>query len=747
VAKHLAKHHSVRLSAEQMEDRVVPSIDLTGVEWRTITGVNNNLTVLNPRTGLFDQGAAETRQIRFGYGVEFTDADTTDIGNVLVGPNTVPARPNARTVSNAIHAQSGSVISDAHLTDWAFQWGQWITHDMDLTRNDAAFNVLLDANFVPIPGQFGDYRIPIEDPNDPLGPNPIPFNRSEVDFTSAQTEVGGQRPPRRHQINSITSYIDASMVYGSDQVRADALRTFSGGKLKTSQNGQLLPLNTAGLPNADALGLGAQLFLAGDIRANEQLNLTAVHTLFVREHNRLADRIHQLYPALNDEQIYQLARRIVGAEMQVITYEEYLPAIFGHELAPDPEAATYNPNVNAAVTNSFAHAIFRFGHSQINESTLLVNNFNQTTSTLSVRDAFFNPQFLKDDPSRVGRMLKGLASQNGQEVDLLLVDGVRNNLFGPPGAGGLDLAALDIQRGRDHGLPDYNNLRTAYGLPAVTTFAQISSDPAVQAKLAELYGNVDNIDPFVGALAEDHLPGASVGPLIHAVVGNQFERLRDGDRFFYTDDALLNSPEVKAILDVGTVTLSKVIKMNTQIFNIQDDVFFDRSVLTVKTPDAGANISVIATGDIVTVRNNDNGQILAVRSLDSLSQIHLIGSNTASDVFNLFLAGVGNDLEDGVIVSGGSSGGDIMRLYGGFGHDTFNVANASFSTGMVDPLGNDIVRSVSGQSSSVNGLGIQSFGLEKIRIATLTGNDDVNIDPTLTLDIAAGFWFDPNDDA
>ena len=194
--------------------------------------------------------------------------------------------------------------------------------------------------------------------------------------------------------------------------------------------------------------------------------------------------------------------------------------------------------------------MFRFGHSQINEATLLVNNTGQTVGSLSIRDAFFNPNFLKDDPANVGRMLKGLASQVGQENDLLLVDGIRNNLFGPPGAGGLDLAALDIQRGRDHGLPDYNNLRDTYGLARVTSFAEISSDPAIQAKLQQLFGNVDNIDPFVGALAEDHLPGSSVGPLINAVVGNQFERLRDGDRFFYTNDAFLQSDAVRRILDL-----------------------------------------------------------------------------------------------------------------------------------------------------------------------------------------------------
>jgi hypothetical protein len=378
---------------------------------------------------------------------------------------------------------------------------------------------------------------------------------------------------RREVINSVTSYIDASTVYGSDPARAAALRTFENGKLKTSAGGSLLPLNTAGLPNEDVLGLGDQLFLAGDIRSNEQVGLTAVHTLFVREHNRLADRIHQLYPTLDDEQIYQIARRIVGAEQQIITYKEYLPALFGN-LAPRPEDAVYDPSVDASITNSFAHAIFRFGHSQIGETTLLVDNGNHLLDTLSIRDAFANPDLLKSNPTNMEFILKGLATQVGQEVDSLLVDGIRNNLFGPAGAGGTDLAALDIQRGRDHGLPDYNNLRVRYGLTAVTDFDQISSNPQIQARLQQLFGSVDNIDVFTGALAEDHLPGTSVGPLILANVGNQFERLRDGDRFFYTNDPFLQSKDIRRIIDLNQVSLSWVIRQNTKIANIQKNVFF-----------------------------------------------------------------------------------------------------------------------------------------------------------------------------
>jgi peroxidase len=704
----MANRHTARLGFAPLEERLVPSggLDLTSVEWRTIDGTNNNLT-------LPAQGAAETRQIRFGYLGQFPDG----FGDAII---TAPQRANPRTISNTIHAQAESVPNDRHLTDWAFQWGQWITHDLDLTRNGPQFNALFT-------GGVGDFRIPIEDPNDPLGPNPIPFHRSEYDpATGTPDPIPGATPPqlnRREVINAVSSYIDASLVYGSDPVRAAELRTLQGGKLKTSAGGRLLPLNTAGLPNADPFHLGGQLFLAGDIRANEQSNLTAVHTLFVREHNRLADRIHHKYPDLTDEEIYQVARRLVGAEMQVITYEEYLPAVFGFDHAPDPGAAAYDPAVNAAVTNSFAHAVFRFGHSQINESTLLVNNNGQTVSSLSIRGAFFNPANLQSDPANVGRMLKGLASQLSQENDLLLVDGIRNNLFGPPGAGGLDLAALDIQRGRDHGLPHYNILRRTYGLPRVTTFAEISSDPVIQAKLQQLFGTVDNIDPFVGALAEDHLPGSSVGPLVKAVVGNQFERLRDGDRFFYTNDPFLNSAAVRKVLDLGQVTLANVIRWNTGISNLQENVFFDRSVLLFESPDAGAHLSLISAGNLVTLIDNRTGHIHALRSLDGVSQVILVGSHGGRDIFNLFVAGANGGLEDGVEVYGGRSAGDVMNVYGRTVHDSFAVG-----AGTVD----------------VNGNPIRSTGIETTRVVTRSGGDTVVIDPGVLVDVMS--WWDPENE-
>ncbi|MDB5350210.1 MAG: peroxidase [Planctomycetota bacterium] len=156
-------------------------------------------------------------------------------------------------------------------------------------------------------------------------------------------------------------------------------------------------------------------------------------------------------------------------------------------------------------------------------------------------------------------------------MDTLVVDSVRNFLFGPPGAGGLDLASLNIQRGRDHGLADYNTIRAAYNLPRVTSFAQITSNTDVQAKLQSLYGSVDKIDAWVGALAEDHVAGGSTGPLIRAVLSDQFARLRDGDRFWY-QRAFSDS----TVRELDRTSLSDIIRRNTTLSNVQDNTFYFR---------------------------------------------------------------------------------------------------------------------------------------------------------------------------
>jgi hypothetical protein len=477
------------------------------------------------------------------------------------------SRPGPRELSNGLASQSGSFPSTHNLSAWVFQWGQFIDHDLDLT----GLATPAEPFHIPIP--TGD---PIFDPM-ATGTQIMPFSRSLHD---PSTGTGPGNP--REQINEITSYIDASMVYGSSEARALALREGVGGRLWTSA-GDLLPHNTFGLPNGTG---GApdptQFYVAGDVRVNEQVGLTAVHTLFVREHNRIADEIAAANPAWTDEEIYQRARKIVGAEIQAITYNEFLPALLGSAFDTELGAyAGYDAGRNASVLTEFSTAFFRVGHTMLSPNLLRVEDDGSSApgGSLPLRDAFFVPDNLNtlalgfgtSGSDELEYMLAGLASRRQQEIDMHVVDDVRNFLFGEPTPGaGFDLAALNIQRGRDHGLPDYNSLRELFGLSVVTGFDEITSDPTLAAALEALYGNVDDIDPWIGALCEDLMPGSSVGSLIAAALGEQFGRSRAGDRFWYEND-----PDLASMLaQLQGTTLSDVILRNTGMTSLQSNVFF-----------------------------------------------------------------------------------------------------------------------------------------------------------------------------
>ncbi|MEI6239390.1 MAG: peroxidase family protein [Planctomycetia bacterium] len=468
------------------------------------------------------------------------------------------ARPNARAISNAL-AQSpeGGVTNDRDFSAFVYAWGQFLDHDLGLTET------ALPRETFPIAVPQGD---PSFDPSG-TGAMTIPMSRSAFDPLTG-TAVGNPR----QQTNSITAFIDGSQIYGSDATRAAALRTFSGGQLKTSA-GNLLPFNTAGLANANDAHRVAdnQLFLAGDVRANENPELIAMQTLFVREHNRLAVAAAAKNPSWTDEQLYQHARRIVIAELQDITYTEFLPAILG---ANTPAAAAlrtyagYKPTVNPGIATEFSTAAFRLGHSMLGDDIQFIGNDGTPVGDpLALRDAFFNAPVVSQ--TGIDPILKYLASDRAQEIDTKVVDDVRDFLFGAPGQGGFDLAALNIQRGRDHGLADYNTVRAAYGLPKVTSFSQITSDPATQATLSATYGSVDRLDLWVAGLAERHLPGSSLGETFTRILVDQFTRLRDGDRYWFQ-----NVLPATVAREVQGTSLADIVRRNTGLTNLQADVFF-----------------------------------------------------------------------------------------------------------------------------------------------------------------------------
>lgn len=465
------------------------------------------------------------------------------------------ARVSARVISNdVVNQDAGETIPNTLSgSDFVWQWGQFLDHDMDLT--DGAE----DADNIAIPS--GDIFF---DP-DGTGTVEMGFNRALFD---PDTGITAANP--REQENEITSWIDGSMIYGSDATRNIALRVSADSAYLSTSDGNLLPFNADALVNANGfISDPTQLFLAGDIRVNEQLALATMHTLWVREHNRLAAVLEVEFPGNTGDEIFELTRRLVIAKLQMITFEEWVPAFLGPNAIP--AYTGYDPTLNASVYNEFSAAAFRLGHSMLNDQLwrLDANGDEIADGHVNLASAFFTAPMLLTTETSLDPILRGLAAQRHQAMDVKVTNSLRNFLFGAPGDGGLDLASLNIQRGRDHGMPDYNSVRATMGLPRVLSFDEISTDAATVTALSASYASVDDIDLWIGGLAEDAVTGSNLGPLFQAIIVRQFSDLRDGDRFWYQND--LNAPEMDRVR--GT-TLARIIRANTSVgAELQDNVF------------------------------------------------------------------------------------------------------------------------------------------------------------------------------
>jgi hypothetical protein len=571
---------------------------------RTLDGSGNNL-------GHPDWGKAGTPYARVGP------------ANYADGIGAMVAGPQPRYISNRVFDDTGqNLFSENGVSQWGWVWGQFIDHDFGL-RDETP------AESAPMAFNRDD---PLESFNNDFGV--LSFSR-----TPAAPGTGVTTP--RQEINTIDSFIDASNVYGVSNSRLDWLRAGAAGDGNPANNRPFLLMSrdnylpradarpTVTAPPVDLMGALAatpeKAVVAGDVRANENVALTATHTLFAREHNRIVTALSR--SSLSDEAKFQLARRVVGAEIEYITYNEFLPAM-GVRL---DRYRGYDPNVNPSLENEFATVGFR-AHSMIHgefeptvpagtytadqldrvfpaEGIAVERNEDGTvTLVIPLVAAFGNPDLLEQVGE--GPILESLAERqykNDEQID----NSLRSVLFQVPkpaatdpaacGApvvspscfvGVSDLGADDIQRGRDHGMPSYNDLRKAYGLAPAASFAEITgestdgfpsdrkirardpiNDPDIldfvrledgegnviepgseeadedaivglrrttlAARLKAIYGTVDNVDAFVGMVSEPHVPGTELGPLQLAIWKRQFEALRDGDRFYYDNDPIL----------------------------------------------------------------------------------------------------------------------------------------------------------------------------------------------------------------
>lgn len=419
--------------------------------------------------------------------------------------------PSAREVSNIVCDQTGPHLSARKVSAFTTFFGQFLDHDLFQTPES------VNQASIPVP------------PNDPeFGHlSNLPF------FRSVSTPVPSHwnifRP-----INNAASAADLSQVYGSTTQRSAVLRSFQGGKLVHSA-GDLLPLysdaNAQVAPNAPGSRTSLH-FTSGDPRSNEHPVLATLHTLFSREHNRLADEIQQRFPDWSDEQLFEAARMVNIAQYQYIVWNEYFPAMCSFKLH---KYRHYSKSTNPTPSLLLSTAVLRLGHSMVRETLLSQSSAHAQILEEPLQSVFFKDSNLFTSRGGLDAFLRPLFSTVSEEIDVFVVNAMRNGLFSSvSGQHVLDLAAHNIQRGRDHNLPTYNEARHLLGIRKAYSFMDLTGNTDTAERLQKAYGSVDRVEVWTGILAERKHGGCgSFGILACTVWTLDFTRLRDGDYYYY----------------------------------------------------------------------------------------------------------------------------------------------------------------------------------------------------------------------
>ncbi|GFX80574.1 chorion peroxidase [Trichonephila clavipes] len=227
----------------------------------------------------------------------------------------------------------------------------------------------------------------------------------------------------------------------------------------------------------------------------------------------------------------------------------------------------YDGDLNAAIMNSFASAAGRFGHTLVQDS---IETYSRQGGRRDARDRQkFDPSLLHGR-GNFNALVRGMVRQPAQAFDGHVTPQLKNQLFNSSGYG-LDLVALNIQRGRDHGLPGYNEWREYCGLPRLRNFKDLATvmDPAVARNFSRLYRNVDDIDLYPAGIAENPLPDAILGPTFACIVAEQFRRLKLGDRFWYENGGMESSFNEAQLQEIRKVTFSRLLCDNADVEAIQ----------------------------------------------------------------------------------------------------------------------------------------------------------------------------------
>uniref|UniRef100_A0A672JIV5 Myeloid-specific peroxidase n=1 Tax=Salarias fasciatus TaxID=181472 RepID=A0A672JIV5_SALFA len=564
----------------------IPNIN----KYRTITGVCNNLKATR-------KGASNTPLVRW-QPAEYDDGISEPKGNRSERINNF-FLPLVRQVSNNIlRMMDAEVVNDTEITRMVTIYSQWNDHDLSFTPFSPSIRSFSNGVNCDESCQRGEPCIPIPiPPGDPHLPTDscIPaFRSAGACGTGFPAYNFSGTPNVRQQINAATAFLDISQVYGSEEKLALDLRnlTDDGGLLKVNEeftdNGrEVLPFHplqvnacaTRRRVTNDTNAREIPCFIAGDVRVDENAALTSLHTLFLREHNRLARELRRLNPQWDSETLYQEARKIMGAYTQVFAFKDYLSHILGEEAVKNMTGnyTGYNHSVDPSISNVFATAAYRFAHLAIQPTfSHLGANYLQDPQfgNIPVFEAFFTPWRILFEIG-IDSVLRGLI---GRPAELkfqnhTMVDALRERLFQFVQQIALDLGSLNMQRGRDHGLPGYNTWRKFCGLSQPRNQAELArvlNNEDLARSLFQHYGTPDNIDVWLAGVAEPFVTGGRVGSLFACLIARQFKNIRDGDRLWYENSNVFSTRQRAAL---SRASLARIICDNTGITSMPRDVF------------------------------------------------------------------------------------------------------------------------------------------------------------------------------
>uniref|UniRef100_A0A2K6FZP3 Lactoperoxidase n=1 Tax=Propithecus coquereli TaxID=379532 RepID=A0A2K6FZP3_PROCO len=518
---------------EESLKRLRQSLDLSSLSWevkcdmsspyRTISGDCNNRRPA--------QGAASRAPARW-LPAEYEDGLSLPFGWTPGKMGNGFPLPLVREVSNEIAGYLNEKdVLDQNRSLLFMQWGQTVDHDLDFAPDtelgSSEYSKAQCEEYCIQGGNCFPIMFPRNDPKVRTQGKCMPFFRARFECPT---------PPyqslAREQINALTSFLDASFVYTSEPYLASCLRNLSSplGLMAITQEVSdhglpYLPFDNKKPRPCEFINTTAHVpcFLAGGSRLGQTLLATS-HTLFLREHNRLE------------------AQNILGAFVHIGRPRDYLPIVL--------------------VPSTVSH---------------LDENYQPwgPEPALALHTVFFNTWKIVKDGG-IDPLVRGLLAKKAKlmKQNEMMMGELRNKLLQPTHRiHGFDLAAINIQRGRDHGQPGYNSWRGFCDLSQPQTLKELNivlKNKELAKKLLHLYSTPDNIDVWIGAIAEPLVERGRVGPLLACLLGKQFQQIRDGDRFWWENPRVFTKRQWDSL---QKMSFSRLVCDNTRITKVPLNAF------------------------------------------------------------------------------------------------------------------------------------------------------------------------------